>query len=357
MKRYFLISLTFAFLFFMGGLGWGVWLHKKRAAQLAQSTPLRILCGENWLSQEGLEKFSRDHDVRIEQFTYTHPSDFLRQMANADGKVDVVCTSSLLVKSLVHSHWLKKMDFLTLSNIKNINADFLHLSYDPTSEYTVPLFWNLYGFFGKGVQPKSSTWKQTWSSKKVSLWGEELNVLYMMDRLDLNSSDRLVEDQTVESIAAAFKKFTKGTLQFLKPQLTSFSGDASMPQVDWIQIPLARVAKLLVENTDYHFWLPEDGASIEVGVLAVGDKSAQPELALALVNELISTPQALATHSQLDTGVVHNTLGPSVAIQGLHKPEALRQFPLNRLRFPDLDVEELPRFQKVFEETTSFGEE
>lgn len=349
MKKYVLVLLSFTVGFFVAGVLWGIWSLQLRDQRIARSTPLRVLCGENWLSAQTLEKFSLEHNVRIEQYTYAHPSDFLRQMANADGKVDVICTSSLLVRSLTRSRWLRKADFASLANVKFLAVDFTHLPYDPDLQYTVPLFWNLYGFFGKGDLPKVTTWKQTWLNKKISLWGEELNLLHLMNSLHLNSGERLVAEQTSEGIGLAFQKFTKSTVRFLKPETTPIAAEAMIANADWIQLPLGRVARLLGRDSPYRFWLPEDGATVEVGVLAIGERSAQPELARVLINDLLATDEALKTHQQLDTGVVHASLSGLSSITELQKPEALRQFPLNRLRFPDLDVQELPSFQKAFD--------
>src|SRR4051812_44626120 len=118
MKRYTVLIAIFATAFFAVGIGWGMWTRKKQADELAKSTPLRVLCHENWISEEFLDRFSRDHNVRIQLFTFKRPSEFLRQMANADGNVDVICTSSLLVKSLVHNHWLKKINGEAIPNLR-----------------------------------------------------------------------------------------------------------------------------------------------------------------------------------------------------------------------------------------------
>jgi spermidine/putrescine transport system substrate-binding protein len=353
MKKYVLAVAIIALCCFVGGILWGTWSLQLRRQKLAQSAPLRVLCGESWLPLSALEKFSQENNVRIEQYTFRHSGDFLRQMANADGKIDVICTSSLLVRSLVRSHWLKKTNFSTLPNMKLISIDFAHLPYDPNSEYTVPLFWNLYGFVGKSEPPKL-TWRQIWQTKHIALWGDELNVLHQMSRLDLNAEERIEEDQKTEALGLAFKKFTRGGIRFLKPDIAvPPTSDAVLGRAEWVQLPLSYIAPVLSSpDSPYHFWLPEDGATVEVGVLTIGERSTQPDLAQQLINELIDTPQAQQTHAQLGAGVVHSSLNGLASLNALQKPEALRKFPLNRLSFPDVDVQDLPRFQKIFEDST-----
>jgi spermidine/putrescine-binding protein len=354
MKRYLVFGLTVGAAFFCFGLGWGAWNKRRQADALARSTPLRVLCAENWLSNATLEKFSQTHSVRIQQWTYARPSEFLRQMANADGKVDVICASSMLVRSLIHSHWIRKMEVGQMENAKLISVDFTHLPYDPADEYTVPLFWNLLGFFGRDEPPYVLSWKRVWQTAKIALWGDELNILHIMSRLGLNIESRLEEEpdrHTGKTVDDDIRRLSQSAVHFIKPAVGEMAGEDEAGDNEWIQVPVARVARMMSADSDLHFWLPEDGAIMDLGVLSVGDKSTQPELAVQLINELVSTGHALEAYERLHAGVVHNSLSGLNTIAPLQKPEALRKFPLNQLQFPDLSLDALPRFEKIFDET------
>lgn len=354
MKRYLTIASALGAVFFCAGIGFGFWNKKKQADVLAHSQPLRVLCAEDWLSNDTLERFSLKHNVRIQQFTYARPSEFLRQLANADGNVDVICANSMLVKSLIQSHWIQKSNFSNLRNSSLVSVDFTHLPYDPNDEYTVPLFWNLLGFIGKGDPPDDLNWKQIWASKKIALWGDELNTLFIMGKLGLNIEQRMDEEpdrKTGKTVDDDIRKMSQSGMRFLKPSLTEITDESALAGSDWVEVPVAHVARLLASQKDLHFWLPEDGAVMSLGVLAVGGKAAQPELALQLINDLVSSQHALEAHQRLNAGVVHRSLSGLSTIPDLQKSEALRKFPLNRLQFPDLSLDALPRFEKIFDET------
>lgn len=349
MRSYLKLALISTSLFFVIGLAWGIWSARHQRHVLAETPALRILCGEDWLSEATLNQFSRENGTPIQLYTYARPSEFLRQMANADGRIDVICTSSFLLKSLIQSHWILKTNFSELAHIQSISVDFLHLPFDPTTEYSVPLFWNLYGFFGKGPAP-TNTWKQTWQSKRVTLWGEELNILFAMTRSGVKVEERLLEEEN-KTLENDIRQFASRAVQILKPTPSPIVAEALMGKADWIMLPLGRVARLLGANSPYNFWLPEDGGAVEVGLLAVGAKSEKPELAKKLIDSLLSTEHALETHRRLGSGVVHATLNGVPSIAPMQRAEALRHFPLNRFSFPDLSVEALPRFQKIYDET------
>lgn len=346
LKRY----TPFAVAFFVIGLGFGVWSQKHNRQLLAEATPLRVLCEENWISEAVLQKFSRENHVPVQFYTYSRPSELLQQMANSDGKIDVVCTSSMLLKSLVASHWIQKTDFESVENIHLVSVDFRHMPFDPNGEYAVPLFWNVYGFFGKQQTQETKTWKKTWDSKRVTLWGEELNVLHVMNRVGINVEEGL-EKENAKGIETEVHQFAHKASEILPPDFAVGSAEAMMSKADWILLPLAKVARLVGENSPYRFWLPEDGGSVDVGLLAIGSKSEQPELAKKLIGQLISTEHSLEVQRRLGSGVVNTALNSLGSIAPLQKPEALRAFPLNRFEFPDVNVESLPRFQKIFDET------
>lgn len=334
---------------FAAGLAWGFWSQKQQTRTLSQNPPLRVLCAENWLPDSVLKEFSAKHGVSIQQFTYADPSEFLRQMANADGKIDLICTSSLLLKSLIASQWIKKFDYGSLENSKYISVDFLHLPYDPDSQYSVPIYWNLYGFFGKGEGPATS-WKQTVQSKKVSLWGDDLNVLNLLSQSGVRIEERL-QDSESKSLESDLRKFMQSITQIYEPTSSAIAAESITSKVDWIQIPLSHVARLVGEASPYKFWLPTDGGTIEVGLYAIGAKSEHSEMALKLINHLITSEEALDLHKRLGGGVVHMSLNHLDSIAPLQKAEALRRFPLTRYTFPDLSVDAIPRFQKFFTET------
>lgn len=353
MRSYLTLALPFILAFFLFGIGWGMWSAKSQRQAMAEATPLRVLCADNWISEAVLNQFSRDHNTRVKLYTYARPSEFLRQMANSDGKIDVICTSSLLLKSLIQSHWVLKTDFTELSNLQLVSVDFLHLPFDHNSEYSVPLFWNLYGFFGKTQSASAlatNTWKQTWQTKRVTLWGEELNLLFAMTRSGVKVEERLLDDQS-KGLEEDIHSFVARAAQILKPDPAPIVAEALVAKTDWIMLPLGRVARLLGNNSPYRFWLPDDGGAVEVGLLTIGSKSEQVPLAKELINALLSTEHALEVHRRLGGGVVHSTLNSMSSIAPLQRAEALRTFPLNRFSFPDLSVEALPRFQKIYDET------
>jgi spermidine/putrescine transport system substrate-binding protein len=334
---------------FAGGVGYGVWAAKKER-MVMRATPLRVLCGDDWISDRLLKQFSEIEQVPIQLITYDKPSELLQQVANADGKIDVICTSSLLLKSLIQNQWVQKAEFEKATNVNVLSVDFLHLQFDPKNEYSLPLFWNLYGLFAKQDSSTESL-VQIWQSKKLLLWGDQLPLISLLNRSGIHIEESL-ENTDAKGLRNQVLQAANNNTKVLKPGAkTRLTPPEMLQRSERVFLPLGQVAKFLNEDSGYKFSLPKDGGILEVGLLAIGSKSDRPELALRLINDIISTAHALQIHKRMAVGVVHTSLEQVGLVAPLQTASALRQFPLNRLVFPDVSLEVLPRFQKVFDET------
>lgn len=339
----FKVSFAIVLATFFIGVGWGVWRNHLHRRQMQAATPLRVLCGENWLSPNRLDDFSERHHVPIQLYTYARPTELLSQLANVDGKIDVLCVSSFLVRSLAHARWIKTGVYQDLPQTRNLHVDFVHLPFDPKAEYGLPLFWNLHGLYGSGENVSL----KTAAHAGIVLFAEPLSLL---DLLALNGVriEEHLEQETTRGFTEGARAFLKGAARLEWPSAPSAD---LLGKAAWAAVPLARVAGLIDEK--HRFELPDEGGALEIGLLTVGERAPNPELALKLVDELLKPEAAMETHRRLKAGLVHRTFENVETLSVWVRPQALRRFPLTKLRFPDVNVEAIPPFGKVFAEFES----
>lgn len=321
-------------------------MHKKQASN--RDASLRVLCAESWFPSSVWDEFANQQQISIQLFTYRTPNEFLRQMANSDGKVDVICTSSWLLKSLVHSHWVKNIRSEEFRALEKVAVDFLHLPHDPQGEYSIPLFWDLYGFFGKRSASDISA-AQLIQSKRVGVWADELSLFSLVTQVGVHI-ERREEQEDVKGLRDDMHSFVKSVTRFTSPQTQFNDPKDFLGGLEWTQAPLSMVAPWL-KDPSYRFALPVEGGAMEIGLLAIGEKSTQTATAVKLINSLLSDEVALDLHQRLHVGVIQSTLNNAATIPEGLRPQALRQFPLTRLYFPNLGTEILPAFERVYLET------
>src|SRR6185312_4548537 len=139
----------------------------------------------------------------------------------------------------------------------------------------------------------------------------ELNLMDLVGLQGLDLPMRLEESperKTGKTVDDDLRQILKTTGHFLKPIDGEVDLDSIIGKNDWVQVPLPAVARSLAAKPAYHYWLPPDGAPMELGLFAIGSKAVQPELALELIDELISTPHALEAYRRMKKGMVQSSL-------------------------------------------------
>ncbi len=316
---------------FLVGTGWGFWSRRQETKLgLPAQSQLTVLCPSNWFSNALLDKFAIDHSLKVRLWTYDNANEFLRQMASANGHVDVICTSSLIIRDLVKNNWIAEVDFMrNLPGLAKVSADFLHLSYDPELKYSVPVFWSLYGWLmQKDIRPPGPA-----ELGGANAWLElapDLGLFALLNSLEpvhrpskISTLNLRVEDLSIEPL----KKYR------------------------WTFSTLAKASEILNINNGYHFELAEIGSFLEIGVLAIGARSENQQLAKALMELAYSDTNMNHLLKHQAVGSLLNSSEKDARIGSLRKPSALRLYSLKLIEFPELSSDAIPQFHKYLSES------
>lgn len=337
-----IISIIAAF--FVLGLGWGFLSARFGGSSNGE---LIVLCPKTWLPPEITEDVSRRMKIRVVQLDFDSWSSFVRLLANTQGKADVVCFHSFLAKDLIQSHFLDKSQFKNLSRFSHVSVDFLKLPFDPEFDYTAPLFWGVNGFVVKDVTP--TTWKTAWPTQghKMSLLYPDLELLSRMKQsgLEIRDEEENENSKKLDSFVQGFIKSLSGVSDG-GPDLT----DADLAKFQYIQLSSGPAAVFLKKHPDWKYWLPSDGVSLWLGMAGVGEHSRYKVQAREFINELLKPERALALHKYLNNGVVQAALDSDDHVLPMQKARFIREVPLDRVRFPDLPLEILPRWERLISE-------
>lgn len=328
----------------MLGLGWGFLSARFGGGSNGE---LIVLCPKTWLPPEITEDVSRRLKVRVVQLDFDSWSSFVRLLANTQGKADVVCFHSFLAKDLIQSHFLDKSQFKNLSRFSHVSVDFFKLPFDPEFDFTAPLFWGVNGFVVKDVAP--TTWKTAWPAQghKMSLLYPDLELLSRMKQsgLDLHDEEEGDTSKKLDGFVQGFLK-SLSDVSAGRPDLS----EADLAKFQYVQISSGPAAVFLKNHPDWKYWLPSDGVSLWFGMAGVGQHSRLKVQAREFINELLKPERALALHKLLNHGVVQAALDSDDHVLPMQKARYIREIPLDRVRFPDLSLEILPRWERLISE-------
>lgn len=349
MKRFFTLTLISAGIAFGLGLLWA-----QRSFHILKHfrgpITLKVLCDENYLPQELLETYSKRSGVTFQFWTYNKPSEFVRQVANAGPDIDVMCFPSFLTKSLIDTQVLREMNPQELENFAQVSVDFHNLPFDPNFEYSIPLFWNVFGFIAKDKTVLADTWREQWrkNPRKIELWEEEASAYFTMLQTGLEHTQWEDENQT-RKLNEWIKNFVGQTHGWTTRESLEKKLNELGENLELIQVPSGLAGDVLKRRPDLVYWAPADGMLMSVILLGQGKSTRFPKEGFDLINWLIDGPQALKVQ-QFSHGSMVQPVFDGSELHDLQKASYMRNVPLGRLKFNEMELDAIPRFEKLFRE-------
>ena len=119
---------------------------------LALSSPAQAagkLSIYNWfdyMPQELLDKFSKEHDVEITMDTYDSNESLLARLKAGVTGYDLGVPSDYMVAILIQEGMLEKVNANQLPNFGNVDPKWIDVYFDPGREYSTPYQWGTTGF-------------------------------------------------------------------------------------------------------------------------------------------------------------------------------------------------------------------
>ena len=130
------------------------------------SDELNIFNWEDYFGETTLEDFEEIFGVKINLYTFEDEDYMISALSTNPGKYDIVIASDSTVKELIEMKQLAKLDKSHIPNIKNLDPDFLNLSFDPGNEYSIPYLWGTTGiaYNRSAVKENVKSWSILWDN-------------------------------------------------------------------------------------------------------------------------------------------------------------------------------------------------
>lgn len=96
----------------------------------------------NWseyMSQDVLDLFEKEYGIKVVQSTYESNDELLAKLvASKKGTYDIAVPTNFFINALKQNDLLEPYDKDAITNLSNIDPEYLNAEYDPNNEYTVP---------------------------------------------------------------------------------------------------------------------------------------------------------------------------------------------------------------------------
>jgi spermidine/putrescine transport system permease protein len=299
------VALALLLLFAAGGRG-----------SVPRGGQLNIFIWSNYLPESVTEEFQQRYGARVNVELYDSNEALLAKLQSGGARFDIIVPSDYMVTVLREQGLLDQLDRDRLTNLSNLDPQFVNLPYDPLNEFSVAYMWGTTGIayrrdkVPEGVESWSSLWDSRYKDRIAMLDDVRETfaaALKLMGR-SLNSADP-AEIKEAAQLLSRQKPLVKAYDSGGFDQLL-LSGDA------WIvQGYSGQIAKAMIDNPDIGYVIPKEGCTRFVDNLCVPRTAQNRELAHEFINFVLEARVA----ADIANGTGFSTA--NLAARGLIRPE------------------------------------
>ena len=100
---------------------------------------LNVLNWSSYIPDEVVRDFEKETGIRVNYGTYSSNEELLAKIANSkEGTYDLIFPSDYMIEIMKSRGLLQELDKGKLDNYKNIDSNYLNLSYDSNNQYSLP---------------------------------------------------------------------------------------------------------------------------------------------------------------------------------------------------------------------------
>ena len=272
------------------------------ASSSGQDNTLSLFHWSEYMDPAIIKSFEAKFNAKVKLSLYESNEDMLAKL-EAGGKnlYDVIVPTDYIVPVLVRKGLLQKLEPARLPNYKNLSTKFQATQFDPKNEYSAGYLWGTSGILyrkdkfqlagvansgqGKSLEP---SWALVFDAKK------QAGPFVMMDdpRVTIGSalkylgkslnSTNVAELRAAQQLLEDAKRRSKGLTVSIAGNSAVASGSASFAVV--FNGDAIRAAG---ENKNLAFFVPREGSTISLDMMAIPAGAPNPKLAHAFINYLL----------------------------------------------------------------------
>ena len=100
---------------------------------------LNVLNWTSYIPDSIIRNFEKETGIKVNYSTYSSNEELLAKVSNAkEGTYDLIFPSDYMIEIMKNRGLLEKLDKSKLTNINNLNSNYLNLDYDLNNEYSLP---------------------------------------------------------------------------------------------------------------------------------------------------------------------------------------------------------------------------
>ncbi|MDU1712594.1 MAG: spermidine/putrescine ABC transporter substrate-binding protein, partial [Staphylococcus epidermidis] len=236
-----------------------------------------------------IKKFEKETGIQVVYETFDSNEAMEAKIRNGGTHYDVAFPSEYTVQKLKKAKLLETLNHDKIPNIRNLDNDYMNLSYDPNNRYSIPYFFGTVGI----LYDKEKYPNETFDSWDDLYHSQFKNDILLVDGareiigMGLNKLGYSLNDKNPTHIHQAEKD-----LHNLAPQVRGIVGDEITMMLQQNEGHVAVVwsgvaAPLVQENTRYNYVIPKEGSNLWFDNMVIPKTAQNKEGAYKFMNFLL----------------------------------------------------------------------
>ena len=254
-------------------------------AHAAKGGELNVFIWSNYLPDNVIVEFESRYGAKLNVELYDSNEALLAKLQSGGVNYDIIVPSDYMVTVLREQGFLDELNRDALTNISNLDPQFVGLPYDPLNHVSVPYMWGTTGIAyrkDKVIGPIDS-WAVLWDGRykdRIAML-DDIREVFGAALKFLGKSENSTDMNAVHEAATLLmeqkvlvKAYDSGGFDQML-----LSGDV------WItQAYSGQIAKAIAENPMIGYVIPKEGCTIFVDNMCVPRNSLHKELAHEFIN-------------------------------------------------------------------------
>ncbi|HAU0004419.1 TPA: spermidine/putrescine ABC transporter substrate-binding protein [Legionella pneumophila] len=257
-----------------------------------------------------IHQFEQESGIKVNFSTYdSNETMYAKLRASQKTIYDVILPSAYFVERMQKQGMLQLLDHKQLSNLHNLDEQFVKNDYDPGNRYSIPIIWGATGIFfnHNSVSNPPKNWQGLWDKK----WRNQLMLLddsreifaialmsLGFDPNDTNPNHIKAAYEHLLQLVPNIKLFASDSIQAIMIDEDAFIGSA------WN----GDAFKAYTENKAIEFIYPQDGFVIWVDCLAIPKNPPRLKEAYQFINFILK-PETSAQIALKEGHAITNAAG------------------------------------------------
>ncbi len=263
-------------------------------AALAASKQVNVYNWDTYIGETTLESYTAATGVEVTYDLYANLEEMYAKFQEGNPGYDVIFPSDYMMETMIKAGMLEELDRAKIPNFQNVDPNFLDPTFDPGAKHNAPYFWGSVGIgYRKSKVDEPKSWGDIFDSDKysgrIALLADSRFVLALV----LMYLGHSANSTSPTEIAAA-----RDLLIRQKKHLKAFVPDSGQDMliagdVDIVMEWNGDVLKVMAEDDDLSYVLPDEGSVIWIDGLCIPKGAPNLENAYSFINH-IQDPQVNA---------------------------------------------------------------